>query len=81
MGDDRQEQLLDVLGQDVVALLEQRPGAGGVLEREAAADGGADRDAVELARRADEVDDPALEELVDVDVLDGVLELPRPLRR
>ena len=34
-------------------------------------------DAGKLARRADEVDHPALQQRVDVDVLDGVLERPQ----
>ncbi len=65
------EEPLDVLRDDVVAAVEQRPGARGALEREAAADGAADDDGLVLARRAHELDEPALEDVVDVDVLRG----------
>src|SRR5439155_24401473 len=54
--------------------LQQRPRARGSLEREAAADGGAGRDALDLARRTDEVDDPREDEIVDIDVLDRGLQ-------
>src|SRR5215207_1397336 len=73
--DHRQEQELDVLGKHVVPPREQRPTAGGPLEREAAANRGADRDDVELASDPDEVDDPALEQLVHVHRSRGVLEV------
>src|SRR5215210_2308983 len=59
MAEHRQEKHLDVLGQDVVASAEERPAARGALEREAAANGRADRDDLEVARRADDVDHPA----------------------
>ena len=42
-----EEEPLHVLGHDVVAAVQERPGADGALEREAAADRGADRDLVE----------------------------------
>jgi hypothetical protein len=44
-------------------------------ERERAANGAADSDALELAGRAHDVDDPALDDLVHVDVLDRALQL------
>ena len=50
--------------------VDERPGARGALEREAAAHRGADDDSVDLARRAHELDRPAHDQLVDVDVLD-----------
>jgi hypothetical protein len=69
-----EEELFDILRNDVVAPAEERPGADRLLEREAASDRGADGDDLELAGRANEVDDPALEQVVDVDVLDRPLE-------
>ena len=65
---------LDVAGDDVVASLHQRPRARGALERQAAADGRAGRDAFDAPRRAHELDDPAQHQLVDVDVLDRGLQ-------
>src|SRR5918992_2430541 len=73
--EDGQEQQLNVLGQDVVAAREERPAAGGALQRETPADRRPDRDDVELAGDPNEVDDPALEQLVDVDRRGCVLEL------
>src|SRR5918995_14716 len=73
--DHGQEQKLDVLGKHIVPPREQGPAAGGPLEREAAADRGPDRDDVELAGDSDEVDDPALEQLVHVHRRRGVLEV------
>ena len=70
MIDDGQEEMLDVLGRDVVAPLEQRPGARHALEREAAADGGAYA-TPSSSRVARTSDDPASTR-VDVDVLDRV---------
>ena len=75
MHDDGREQQLDVRRNDVAALLEQGPGARGRLEREAAAHGRADRNGLELPRRADERDDPAPEQVVDVDGLGGDAQL------
>src|SRR4029453_5081624 len=69
-----QEQRLDVLGHDVVASVQQRPAARRALEREAATDGRPDRDDVEPACGTDELDDPALEDLVDVYLFARVLE-------
>ena len=71
MSDDRQEERLDVLRRDEVALLDQRPGAGGSLEREARAHRRPERGRVQLAGRGHELDDPAEDQLVDVDVLDA----------
>ena len=70
----RDEEALDVLGDDVAAAVQERPGAGDALDREAAADGAADRDDVEVTRRADEIDDPVVQDVVDVDVLGRVAE-------
>src|SRR5919109_647619 len=74
VSDHGQEQLLDVLGNHVVALLQQRPRPCRPLEGEAAADGSADRDGVELARGAHEVDHPPLEQFVHIDVLARVVQ-------
>ena len=65
------EELLDVLGRDVAARVQHGPRARRAVERERAADGAADRDDVELAGRADEVDDPARDGLVHEHVADG----------
>src|SRR5215207_935718 len=73
--DHGQEQKLDVLGKHIVPPREQGPAAGGPLEREAAADRGPDRDDVELAGDSNEVDDPALEQLVHVHRRRCVLEI------
>ncbi len=69
MDQDRGEQALDVLGDDVAASVEQRPRAGGALERKAPAHRAPDDDRLLLARGAHELDDPAVERVVDVDVL------------
>ena len=61
----RQEQELDVLRGDVVAA-RKAPSRERPARSEAAAHRGADRDDVEL-RRPDEIDDPALEQVVHVD--------------
>ena len=53
--------------------------AGSALEREAAADRRAGRDALDLSRGPHEIDDPVEEQVVDVDVLDRRLE-PRARR-
>ena len=68
--DDGQEEPLDVDGRHVVAAVEERPGPDGALEREAATDGGPDGDALDVARRAHELDRPAADRVVDVDLLD-----------
>ena len=47
-------------GHDVAASVEERPRAGGALEREAATDRAPDDDRVLLARRTHELDDPAV---------------------
>src|SRR5581483_8758914 len=60
----------------VTAAVEERPGARGTLEREAAADGRSRCDRLRLPRGPHELDDPAQEQLVDVDVLDRTLERP-----
>ena len=69
MDEHRHEQELDVLGNHVRPSVEQRPRAGRALEREAPAHGAADHDRLLLARGAYEVHDPAVEHVVDVDVL------------
>jgi hypothetical protein len=79
--DHGEEQLFDVLRRDVVTVVQERPGACRLLEREAAANRGADSNGVELARGADEIDDPPLEQLVDVDGLDRVLQSRDLLQR
>ena len=61
--------------------LEQRPGAGGALEREAAADRAPDHHGLLLARRPHELDEPAMEDSVDVDVLRLRAELVHVLER
>ena len=53
-------------------MVEQGPRTRGALEREAAADRGSDGDLVERARRAHELDDPALQQPVDVDGRDSL---------
>ena len=61
--------------------VQERPRARDPLERERPANRRANLNDLELARRADEVDDPALQEWVDVHLLDGAkqcLELRQP---
>ena len=70
MADDGSEQALDVVGDHVVAPVDERPGARHALEREAAAHRRADLDRVVAARAADELDGPLLQQRVDVDLLD-----------
>ena len=62
---------LDVLRGDERPAVQQRPGARDALECERPADGGADLHDLELACGAHEVDDPSLEERIDVHLLDG----------
>src|SRR5262245_47015366 len=69
----RSEERLDVVRHDVLAALEERPAANAALEGEQAADGRAELDELELPRRTDDGHDPALDQRVDVDVLDGTL--------
>src|SRR5215211_3744984 len=71
----RDEEPLDVAGRDVRPPRQERPRAGRALEREAAAHRRADRHRLDVARRPDEPDDPALHDLVDVDGLDGLAQL------
>ena len=75
MRDDGREELLDVLGLGVVAPVHERPRARRALEREAAAHRRAERDELDGARRADQRDDPALDDRVDVHVVDRLLQL------
>src|ERR671935_1239998 len=70
------EQELDVLRQDEVASVQKRPSARDALEREAAAYRAADRDVLVLACRTHEIDDPPLQQLVDVHVLHRSPQLP-----
>ena len=63
------EEPLDVLGHDVRRPWSSAQARAARSSASAAADRGADRDVFELARRADEVDDPALDHGRDVDVL------------
>src|SRR5579884_932361 len=72
----RQEEQLDVVGNDMPATVQKRPRARGALERQAAADGRAGGDAFDAARRADELHDPAEDQVVDVDILDRALQRP-----
>ena len=65
--EDRQEEVLDVDRGDVRAIVEERPAARGPLER-GSRDGRADRHSRRLAGRAHELDDPAPEQRVEVDV-------------
>src|SRR5262249_32570090 len=58
----RNEQVLDVLGQDEVAPVQQRPSARNALERKAAAHRATHGYVLVLARCADEIDDPPLQE-------------------
>ena len=59
---------------------EQRPRAGGAFERERCPHGRAERDAVECPCRADELEQPVDEQSVDVDLLDGAVQLDQLLR-
>ena len=68
-----QEQPLDVLRDDVIAALHERPRTSGALEREAAAYRGAERDAVDLAGRPYQLHDPGQQQVVDIDLLDRAL--------
>ena len=70
VADDGTEQALDVLGDHVIAPVDERPGARHALEREAAAHGRADLDRVVAARAPNELDRPLLQQRVDVDLLD-----------
>ena len=60
--------------------VQQRPRPRRAFERQAAAHRRADLDALDRARRAHEVDGPAHDQLVDVHVLDGALQLRRARR-
>ena len=71
MPDHRAEQLLDVLGNRVVAARQEGPGAHGAVEREAAAHRRPQLDERELPRRPDHVHDPASQQRIDVHALDG----------
>ena len=75
------EEDLDVLGHDVLAPVEECPRARHPLEREARADRCAERDRLELTARLDELDDPAEDQLVGVDVFDRALELAHVVER
>src|SRR5581483_1151289 len=66
------EQLLDVLGCHVATAVQDRPRARGAVQRQRPAHGAPDRDDVELACGAHELDDPARDRLVDEDVRDRV---------
>ncbi len=68
----RSQEPLDVLGHDEGPVLEQCPCPCSALERKTAPDRGADGDVLERSRRPHEVDDPALEQVVDVDVGHGI---------
>ena len=87
MPENRQEERLDVFRGHVVATADKRPRARRPLERKTPADGGAQCDSLHRARRAHELDGPAHEQLVDVDVLDHrlhrahVIERPERLER
>ena len=61
MNEHGHEEPLDVVGDDVVAAVEERPRAGDALDGKTAADRAADRDDIELAGRANEVDDPVVQ--------------------
>src|SRR5262249_20149595 len=72
--DDMGKQLLDVLRNDVVAVVEKRPGARRPLERKRSAYRRSDSAESRTTRRSDEGDDPPLELPVDEDLLDRSLE-------
>src|SRR4051812_39948305 len=74
VADDRQEEVVHVVRHGVVASVDERPGAHCPLERERAAHRCSDRDRVELTGGAHEIDYPALEDLVDVDLAHRTLE-------
>ena len=65
---------LDVRRLDVLATTEQRHRPGATLERQRAANRGSGAHARQHAGRTNEIDHPALQQRVDVDVLDGVLQ-------
>src|SRR4249919_628231 len=69
MDEHRSEQSLDVLGDHVAPAVEERPRTGGALEREASAHRAPDDDRLLLTRRPHELDDPAMERVVDVYIL------------
>ena len=69
VGEHRDEEPLDVLGNDEASPFDERPCASGALEREAAANRAADDDCLVLSRRPDELDHPAVQHVVDVHVL------------
>ena len=71
MGEHGHEQPLDVVGRRIRATLDERDGAREAIERKTAPDRGPHLELLELPRRSDELHDPAAEERVDVDVLDG----------
>ena len=75
MAEHGQEQLVDVLRDDEAASREERPRADGVFERDRPAHRRADGDPVEGPRRPHEVDDPALDQVVDVDLAGRLLQL------
>src|SRR5207247_5690937 len=73
MRDHRQEEMLDIVRDDELAPIEERPGARRAFEREGSAHRCADGAHLDLAGRADELDDPAAKQLVDVDRAHRVL--------
>ena len=74
MDDDRLEQLLDVVGDDVVPAVLQGPAACNAVEREARAHRRPQLQHRQVAGRTHELDCPALHERVDVDLLDRLAE-------
>ncbi len=75
MDEDRDEEVLDVLRDDIGAAVEKRPGTRRALEREASSNRAPDDDRVLLTGRPHELDQPAMEDTVDVHLLCGVAEL------
>ena len=80
MRDHGQEERFDVLGHDVRPPGEQGPRAGRLLERERGSHRSAERHAVECPRDTNQLEQPVHEQTVDVDVLDGAVQLEQLVR-
>src|SRR4051794_15434275 len=70
MVDDRTEELVEVVRHDERPTVHERPAASRALEREARAHRGSELDEVERTRRSHELDTPAAQQRVDIDLLD-----------
>jgi hypothetical protein len=68
--EDGREQRQNIVRDDVAAPVQERPRPDGPIEGDAAAHRGPDQHLVEAAGGRDEVDDPPLDQPIEVDVVD-----------